>query len=325
MNRLKEVKTLSLQARWQLASAYALCGKQDAANELIFNASKTVAPYSPNNPTYGSSARDEAIILETLVLPGKTEDAFRQAQKVSQNLTGEQYFSTQSTAFSMVAMGQFASKVSGRLDVDWSVNGRAQSKVDSRKAVFRQQLPANPTSGTVKVDNKGDGALYFSLASKTCPLVDNLPAESENLKIDISYTDMSGSPLNVTNLSQGTDFYAIVKVSNISGRTNYTDLALTHIVPSGWEIYNECMVAAGASSSEGESPDTPSKIFNYQDIRDDCVLTYFDLPVGKSKDIKVRLTASYIGEFVFPAILCEAMYDPSARARTTASRVIVTR
>ena len=136
---------------------------------------------------------------------------------------------------------------------------------------------------------------------------------------------MSGSPLNVTNLSQGTDFYAIVKVSNISGRTNYTDLALTHIVPSGWEIYNECMVAAGASSSEGESPDAPSKVFNYQDIRDDCVLTYFDLPVGKSKDIKVRLTASYIGEFVFPAILCEAMYDPSARARTTASRVIVTR
>ncbi len=319
MNRLKEVKTLSLQARWQLAAAYALCGKLDAANELVFNASTSVTPYSSNNPTYGSSERDEAIILEALVLMGKNEEAFRQAQKVSRNLTGESYFSTQSTAFAMTAMGLFASKASGKLDFDWSVNGRAQAKVDARKAVYQQQLPTNPMSGNVKVDNKGDGALYFSLATKSRPIVDVLPAESENLKIDITYTDMSGVAIQADNLSQGTDFYAIVKVFNTSGRFNYTDLALTHIIPSGWEIYNERMVAASASDEGDISP----KVFNYQDIRDDCILTYFDLPAGKSKEIKVRLQASYIGEFVFPALLCEAMYDASARARTTAGRVKV--
>ena len=322
MNRLKEVKTLSQQAKWRLAAAYALCGKQDAANELVFNASTTVTPYSSNNPTYGSFERDEAMILEALIYMGKNEDAFKQAQKVSKNLTGERYFNTQSTAFSIAAMGQFAAKTSGKLDVEWSVNGKAQPKVDSRKAVFQQQLPTNPLSGNVKVENKGDGQLYFSMATRTCPLIDELPAEAENLKMEISYTDLSGSRIDVTDLAQGADFFAIVKVSNISGRSNYTDLALTHIIPSGWEIYNERMVAASTAGDDDIA--TSSKIFTYQDIRDDCVLTYFDLPVGKSKEIHVRIQATYIGEFVFPAIFCEAMYDASARARTTASRVKVT-
>jgi len=304
-----------------LASAYALCGKLDAANELIFNASTAVTPYSSNNPTYGSSDRDEAMILEALVLMGKNEEAFRQAMKVSRNLTGETYFSTQSTAFALLAMGQFASKTSGKLDVDWTINGNKQNKPDSRKAVFQQQIPTNPLSGNVRVENKSDGALYISIATKTRPIIDDHPAEAENLKIDVTYTDMSGIPVDATNLSQGTDFYVLVKVSNISGRTNFTNLALTHLIPSGWEIYNERMVAASASNRDND--DSSANVFNYQDIRDDCVLTYFDLPAGKSKDIKIRLQASYIGEFVFPAILCEAMYDASARARTTAGRVTV--
>ena len=321
MNRLKEEKELSQQARWRLAAAYALCGKQDAAQELVFNVSTSVSPYSSNNPSYGSSYRDESMILEALTLMGKNEEAFKQAQKVSHNLSGEKHFNTQTTAYAMVAMGQFSAKMSGKLDFEWYISGKKQSKVNTPKAVFQNQLPTNPSSGKVKVENGNEGALYFSLATKTRPIVDNLPASYENIKLDVSYTNMNGSPIDVTDLQQGADFYAIIKVSNISGVNYYSDVALTHYIPSGWEIYNERMIAASMSESP-QVADSPTA-FTYQDIRDDCVMTYFDLPAGKSKEIKVRLQASYVGEFVFPAILCEAMYDPSARARTTAGRVIV--
>jgi Large extracellular alpha-helical protein len=323
MNRLKENKDLSAQAKWRLAAAYALSGKQDAANELIFNASMTVTPYSLSNPTYGSSDRDEAMILEALILMNKNEEAFKQAQKVSRNLSNEHYFTTQSTAYAMVAMGQFASKMTGKLDFEWYINGKKQSKVNTKKAVFQNQLPTNPSSGKVKFENANEGMLYVSLATKSRPIIDELPAVSENIKLDVSYTNTSGSQIDVSGLMQGTDFYAVIKVSNISGRNHYTDVALTQIIPSGWEIYNERMVAA--STSDGNTEGTTSKIFTYQDIRDDRVLTYFDLPIGQTKEIKVRLQASYLGEFVFPAIQCEAMYDASARARTTAGRVTVSK
>jgi hypothetical protein len=50
---------------------------------------------------------------------------------------------------------------------------------------------------------------------------------------------------------------AITSISNISGTSDYTNLALTHIIPSGWEIYNERMVApeteSGAADGSGQS------------------------------------------------------------------------
>ena len=324
MNRLKEVKDLTMQARWQLAAAYALCGKQDAAKDLVFNVPTLVGPYSSNNPTFGSSDRDESMILEALVLMGKNDEAFKQAQKVSQNLKNERSFSTQSTAYAMVAMGQFAAKVSGKFDFDWYFNGTKQSKVSVNKAVFQTQLPTSPSSGKVKVENGNEGVLYFSLATKNRPLTDTASAVFENIKIDVTYTDLYDKPISVTDLTQGTDFYANIKVSNISLGDNYSDVALTYIVPSGWEIYNKRMVAASMSGNDNMSERTVA--FTYQDIRDDRVLTYFDLPYSSAgKTIKIRLQASYIGDFILPAVLCEAMYDTSACARTTAGRVKVSK
>ncbi|MDR0349590.1 MAG: alpha-2-macroglobulin [Tannerella sp.] len=317
MNRLKEMKDLSQQAKWRLAAAYALAGKKKAAGELIFNLSADVEPYALSNSTYGSSDRDEAMILETLVLMGRDKEAFIQAQKVSGNLTRETHFSTQSTACSLVAMAKLAEQMSGSQDFDWTLNGSSQPTVKSAKAVFQKDIPVKPASGNITVKNTGKGVLYVNLVSKTKPLRDSFPAVQNNIRLDVHYTDMNGSAMDVAKLKQGTDFIAVIKVSNISGRDNYTDLALTQMIPSGWEIYNERMVNPDEGDTDRSTP------FNWQDIRDDRVLTYFDLGINQSKIFKIRLMASYAGSFVFPAIQCEAMYDTNVQARTKADRVIV--
>jgi uncharacterized protein YfaS (alpha-2-macroglobulin family) len=313
MNRMKEQKELSLQARWRLAAAYALAGKMNAANELVFNAETTVDPYSYNNTTYGSSDRDEAMILETLTLMGKNKEAFTQAQKVSRNLCGETSFTTQSTAWSLVAMGLLAEKISGSIDFAWSLNGAGQPDVKSAKAIFQKEIALKPASGNVTVKNNGKGTLYVNLVSKIQPLRDSFPPQDNHIRIEAHYTNPNGAPVDIQHLKQGTEFVAVIKVTNIGGQDNYTDLALTQIIPSGWEIYNERMM----DSEEKEHP------YLYQDIRDDRVLTYFDLPMHQSKVFKVRLLASYAGSFVFPAVQCEAMYNTNVHARTKAGRVTV--
>lgn len=53
------------------------------------------------------------------------------------------------------------------------------------------------------------------------------------------------------------------------------------------------------------------------------VLTYLEIPNGRTKIIKLRLQASYAGEFNLPAITCESMSNPNAYARTAAKRIIV--
>jgi uncharacterized protein YfaS (alpha-2-macroglobulin family) len=202
------------------------------------------------------------------------------------------------------------------------------------------------SKGKIRFENGNEGPLYISLATKTLPTIDgqnlnkvqNLvkvgdstvaaPAENHNLRLDVSYTDLKGAPIDVKNLQQGTDFRAVVKVSNVSGGFAYKDVALTHIIPSGWEIYNEGFIAASTntlSSSNSADNRKVSNSYNYRDIRDDRVLTYFDIPAGTQKEFVVRLQASYQGEFILPALQCEAMYAPEARARSVGGCVTVLR
>ncbi len=307
MNRMKEQTGLSVQTRWRLAAAYALMGKMKPAEELVFRAETTVNPYSSVNAVYGSSDRDEAMILETMILMNRKKDALTQAKIVSKNLSEENGFSTQSTAFALMAMGRLAENLSGTLDFVWTWNGKQQPAVKSAKAVFEKALSTSPKSGTVMVHNQGKGVLSVDVITRTQLVNDTLPVMADNIRLDIKYTDLGGRPIAIENIKQGTDFMAVVSVSNISGISSYTNLALTHILPSGWEIYNERI----------------NNNYTYQDIRDDRVLTYFDLNRGETKVFAIRLQATYVGDFILPAVQCEAMYDGNVRARSKAARTTV--
>lgn len=322
MNRMKEKENLSLQARWRLAAAYALAGKEAAANELVFNTKTEVEAYESNNYVYGSYDRDEAMILETLVYLKKDKEAFTQAQKVSKNLSNQSYFSTQSTAFSLMAMGRLAESLSGSLDFDWSMSEKKQNVIKSNKAIYQTNIPTSPLQGSISIKNNGSGTIYTDVISRTQLLEDTLEPIENNLRITVRYVDLSGKEISIENIKQGSDFIAEVRVANISGTNDYQNLALTHIVPSGWEIYNERMENPDEGNSTGTNR---AGLFDYQDIRDDRVLTYFGLQRNREKVFPIRLQATYAGKFILPAIHCEAMYDVTVQARTKAGKVSVER
>ena len=325
MNRMKEQAGLSIQAKWRLAATYALTGKMKPAEELVYHAETTVSPYSSMNQIYGSSDRDEAMILETLILMNRERDALQQAKVVSKNLSQEEWFSTQSTAFALMAMGRLAEKLSGTLDFVWTWNDKQQPAVKSAKAVFEKEIATTPKSGMIAVKNQGKGALSVDLITRTQLLNDTLPAISDNLRMDIRYANLNGTPISVNDIMQGTDFMAITSISNISGTSDYTNLALTHIIPSGWEIYNERMVAPETENVAADGSGKSVSKYNYLDIRDDRVLTYFNLRRGETKVFTVRLQATYAGNFILPAVQCEAMYDVNVQARSKAGRTTVSR
>ena len=51
---------------------------------------------------------------------------------------------------------------------------------------------------------------------------------------------------------------------------------------------------------ESAAAQTKSAAFDYQDIRDDRIYTYFDLQRGKTKTFEVIVTATYPGRFYLP-------------------------
>jgi uncharacterized protein YfaS (alpha-2-macroglobulin family) len=66
-----------------------------------------------------------------------------------------------------------------------------------------------------------------------------------------------------------------------------------------------------------------SSVPDYQDIRDDRVYTFFDLPVRSTKTFYILLNAAYIGKYFLPSVTAEAMYDGNVYARKGGSMVSV--
>lgn len=310
MNRLKEMDRISVQARWRLAAAFALTGKKDAANKIINGTSDVIEKYSFNNDTYGSAARDMAMIMETQLLLGNTQQALQLSYKVANELSQE-YVSTQTIAYGLIAMSKLAEKMGkGGLSYEWELNGVAQKPSNSSK-VF-EEISIKPQANIhVKVTNKSQGNLFVRLVGYTKPLEDMNPAVNNNVNMHVSYIDNNGKEINVESLKQGTEFYAYVVVN--SGQY-LTDMALSQIFPSGWEIFNQRLYGANDDSQN----------YTYQDIRDDRVYTYYNLQSSVAKTFKVKLQAAYCGRFFLPAITTEAMYSPEYQSRTTGKWVEVT-
>ncbi len=307
MNRMKEQRNLSLQAKWQLGAAYVLLGQPEAAKTITRSLSANVKPYQEMAYTYGSALRDEAMILETLVLMNEKPEGLDLMKKISESLSNEnEWMSTQTAAFCLMAVSRFIGDdpQDQYLNFDLSANNKDEN-VQSRLPVVRRKV--NEQGGSLKINNRGKGVMYARLIQEGVPLVNDQSAVEQGLRMNILYKGINNEPVSPEALVQGTDFVAEVTVFNPGTRGNYQQLALTQIFPSGWEIINTRL----NDLDQYVVQDIPE----YQDIRDDRVYTYFDLSANERKTFRVILNASYAGKFYLPTITCEAMYDHTVNAR----------
>jgi len=107
-------------------------------------------------------------------------------------------------------------------------------------------------------------------------------------------------------LAQATEFIAEVTVTNQTGEY-VENIALTQIIPSGWEIVNTRFTDFGNFAENN---------VDYTDIRDDRTNFYFPLKSHETKTFRILLNASYPGSYYLPGVQAEAMYDNSYLSRT---------
>jgi hypothetical protein len=318
MNRLRESPSLSVQAKWRLAAAYAIAGNPEAAKQLIQGIPTSIDSYREQGYTYGSDLRDRAMIVETLVLLGNFEMAMPLLRELSQRLSSKEWMSTQEISYSLLAFSKFASlsPASEGVDASVGIHGKASKRFTSKLSLLQHKFePVQSGSEKVEVKNNGKGLLYSRLITSGIPVGGNEVAQNNNLQMEVDYCLMDGTKTSPENLSQGTDFYVDIKVYNPGIRGNLEQLILSVIVPSGWEIRTSRLDEGQASLK--------SSSYEYQDIRDDRVYTYFSLPNGNSKNFRIRFNATYEGKFYMPGIACEAMYDNSINARKVGNWVEV--
>lgn len=316
MNRLRVLPALDPMARWTLAAAYAELGRPDAASALITGPPATLADYAELGGTYGSAIRDEALIALCLLRTGRLAEAGPVVQRIASRLGSDQWLSTQGTAFGLLAVARFteANGQATGLDLTIDIDGKPIT-VKSARSIWRTVLDAPDSPHHVQVHNRGTGMVFTRITRTGTPAQGVEAASSNGLSIRTVFTRLDGTPLDPALLSQGTDMLVKVEVAHTGTEAVYPNLALTQVFPSGWEVRN-----ARLEGMEHVLPDSP---YSYQDIRDDRVLTYFDLARGQRAVFHLRLTAAYAGRYHAPGAQVEAMYDARIHARAQGGTVEV--
>ncbi len=302
MNRLKDRTVLNNVARWRLAAAYVLAGQKEVAEKMVTSLDTDIPDYKASAYTYGSTLRDRALILETMTLLGMKEKAIPLMLQISEELRSDNWLSTQTTAFSLLSVVKYLGKsgISSGLNFEYAFSGDKTVKAVTQMPVSRTNIDfTNKQNQSLALKNNSKGSLYAKLTLSGVPLAGKEKDKMQNLSMTVEYQSLDGKKRDIGKLSQGTDFIVLVTVYNPGTLGNYSDLALTQIFPSGWEIQNQRLF-----ETETGDYDIPE----YQDIRDDRIYSFFSLSGHQTKQFAVKLTASYEGRFYLPAVSCEAMY-----------------
>ncbi|WP_340077042.1 alpha-2-macroglobulin family protein [Leptobacterium sp. I13] len=306
MNRLRESSGISNEAKHRLAATYALIGQKGAAKEIFSKANINYQPVKYDYYTYGSTDRNRAMALETVVLLEDKVRAQGLAKTIAKTLSENRWMSTQSTSYSLLAMAKFAEYIGGKgMNTSFTINGKT-TDVDSPKALAERTLEIKDGANTLTLKNNKDNKVFVRVISSGILPVGQEQVQQRNFTAQVSFKGRNGSTLNISQLSQGTDFVAEVTITNKKGET-VKDIALTEIFPSGWEIVNTRFTDFGNFDQNSAT---------YTDIRDDRVNFYFDLKKYESKTFRILLNASYLGRYYLPGIQCEAMYDNDFMVRT---------
>jgi len=310
MNKLLEKRDISTAARWRLAAAYELCGKREVALQLVNTATTAIRPYRELWYSYGSDLRDKAMIAEALCLMNMKTKAAPLIKEISASLSAGDWYSTQETSFALLSVAKFTGNNGGTgIQASFRQNGGESDNLDTKKPVLTRKIEVQPgKKGIVQVTNTGKNILFARLILTGIPATGDTTAAANSLKISVIYKSMKGEPVKPQLLEQGTSFMAEVTATNPGLRGSYKQLALSQVFPSGWEVIN-------SRSSDQALTTTAASAFDYQDVRDDRVFTFFDLNPSQTKTFRVLLMASYLGRFYQPATRCEAMYDNTISAR----------
>ncbi|MEN9443690.1 MAG: hypothetical protein RIS47_580, partial [Bacteroidota bacterium] len=307
MNKLRESSKISKIAKWQLALAFYVSGKSSTATKLLANLGTQIDPYSELNGTFGSDLRDKAMILEALSAMKNQAEAQPILKEISNRLSTNSWYSTQTTAYCLLAVSKYmeayppADKPKAIL-----TDGASSINLSSTANMLSYKIPQGDRNRKLNLKNSSSGTLYVSLNRSGVPAPGRETSDASQLKIEVRYLNSKGELISPELLTQGTDFVAMVTVSNPTNRY-LEQLALTQIVPSGWEIINTRLL---------ELPNTPkTAVADYEDFRDDRVNQYFSLTAGQSKRFAIKLNASYTGRYYLPAVNCEAMYNADIYAR----------
>jgi uncharacterized protein YfaS (alpha-2-macroglobulin family) len=321
MNLMKEnnLEKLDWLSKYLLAGAYYAAGKESIAKQVLEFSGNSLSDYRENSGTYGSALRDQALAALILTKMNMFGDALKVYQTLAKEWNARGWWSTQESAFALLAFSALKDKFSsGDVEAKWSVGTKTE------KVLIKASKPVKidlSSFGSAEVSVEAlNGVVFAELQTKGLPLEDNIKTENKGVAIQRNLFNQVGERISTSQIKQGEVFWLVFAVKSLA-TDRIENLALSSVLPSGFEISNERLNddynrPGWLNSMRLSTPD-------YMDIRDDRINWFFNLNSYETQAFAVQIHPSYTGEFRWPGVVLEAMYSPEYFARIAGERISV--
>ncbi len=321
--------SLIVENKWYIGATYKLMGKNELAKEIGDSLELKPAEVLTREElayeqmTFGSSLKTKAIIL------GSYYEIYEKLPKelyeeVLKELQGQGWLSTQSIGYSLITLANIKEENSKEEVSDiLLVDGKEiEYKTTAGKYIYKLKNEDKE----IEITNKNEKPLFSNFYWEGLPVNYQRENEAENISVKRKFYDIHGKELDPKKLESGTSFWMELEVLPSEDAKEYfyvENVALTQILPSGWEIENLRVLnedyPSWIKSKQGNS------YFDYEDIRDDRVMWFFNFDNYRntSKKFFVKLNTVTKGEFQLPGTKVEAMYNPNYKAYLKGNKVWV--
>ena len=310
MNRMQDyidASSISSTARLLLSASYALAGDSKTAVKIMRGIGISELFFRSTGGSFSSSFREKAMHLYAGTVTGELASNAKLASEIAEFLKNENWLSTQDVAWALMAlMPYYINQASSPAGYELEYDGKSMAGI-IEKRISVDDLGEKAHGGMEKltVKNTAKQALYglFYVSGMAEPGTEML--QNDRIKLTVSYKDDNGRKIAPEALKNGDNFKIIIEVSKLDSNKKYENLALTFPVPTAWEINNERL---------GKESGDSSSSYDYQDIRDSYIYTYFNLASNKTATFSFDATVCYSGKYYIPAVHAEAMYDNTISA-----------
>jgi uncharacterized protein YfaS (alpha-2-macroglobulin family) len=317
-NYLRELDPLSKKL---LAAAYFLSGQKSAAAEVDKFAVTEISTYREMSGTFGSSLRDQAMIAYLAYKMNDLSTAASVLHSVAKSFSPWGWYSTQECAFSLLAFSTVYAKsdmTGGAVPFTVSVKGGKTESLMLKG--YQTGLDANKLwDREITIAPQGQNPLFVTLFEEGIPLDNRITTEQKGIELTRNFYDEEGSPITLESIKQGEGFWVRYRVRSTTHEM-LSQLALSSLFPSGWEIIN--MRLEGTEAPEWVENLRPSN-GTFMDIRDDRVNWFFDLGYSGEANFLVKCNPTFKGTYKLPPITVEPMYSPDYYARIGGGEVSV--
>jgi hypothetical protein len=308
---------LSLDARYLLATSYALAGDRKSFAAMLPPAFSGEVSEPQTGGSFYSTVRDEAIALNMLldVDPGNPQVPVM-SKHVSAYLSTRPWLSTQERTFALLSLGKMArSAAKSDVSADVRAQGKTVARFTGAELVVDQAMAG---TGNLEVATRGTGRLYYYWVAEGISATGAYKPEDSYLKVRRQYLTRNGQPVSGNRFRQNELIIVRVTVEK-AFPTPVSNVVITDLLPAGFEVENP-----RTKELPGMDWIRDAAVPTALDVRDDRVHFFADLKTGKQV-YYYAVRAVSPGTYRVGPVSADAMYHGEFHSYHGAGTVSVVR